>query len=65
MIGSLLYLSIYIQPDIIFVVSSLTRYLINPSLEYIKTTKYIFYYFQEIIFIGIIYKGGTEKSKEI
>jgi hypothetical protein len=45
MISFLLYLSIYIWPDIIFVVSSLTCYLINFLLEHIKIAKYIFRYF--------------------
>jgi hypothetical protein len=65
MISFLLYLFTYIQPDIIFAISSLTHYLTNPSLEYIKTTKRIFYYFQEIIFIGIIYRKKTERLEEI
>jgi hypothetical protein len=56
MIGSLLYLFIYMRPDIVFIVSSLTYYFINFLLEYIKTTKRIFCYFQGIIFIKIIYK---------
>jgi hypothetical protein len=51
--------------DITFVISSLTRYLINILLEYIKTIKRIFYYFQGTIFVKIIYEKGTEKSKEI
>jgi hypothetical protein len=65
MIGFLLYLFTYTRPDIAFAVSSLTRYLTNLSPEHIKTAKYIFRYFQGTIFIGIIYKRKTERSKEI
>jgi hypothetical protein len=65
MIGFLFYLSIYIQLDIIFAMSSLTYYLTNLSLEYIKTTKHIFCYLQEMIFVGIIYKEKPERLEEI
>jgi hypothetical protein len=65
MISFLLYLSIYIQPDIVFVISSLTRYLTNLLLEYIKITKYIFCYFQGIIFVRIIYGKKTKRLEEI
>jgi hypothetical protein len=65
MISFLLYLSTHTRPDITFVMCSLTYYLTNFSLEYIKAAKYIFRYFQEIIFIRIIYGGGTKKSKKI
>jgi hypothetical protein len=65
MIGFLLYLSTYIQLDIVFVMSSLTRYLTNPSPEHIKTTKHIFYYFQGTIFVGITYRERTERLEEI
>jgi hypothetical protein len=65
MIGSLLYLSTYTRPDITFTISSLTRYLTNPLLEYIKTAKRIFRYFQGMIFIGIIYGRKAERLEEM
>ncbi|XPS72906.1 hypothetical protein M3J07_005050 [Ascochyta lentis] len=43
-IGSLIYLTIFTRPDLVYSINYLARYMSNPSLEHLKYLDYIFSY---------------------
>jgi hypothetical protein len=57
MVSSLNYFATYIKADIAFVVGVLSRFLSNPSLQYIKATRCIFEYLQDTIIYAIVLGG--------
>jgi hypothetical protein len=57
MVGSLNYLATYTKADIAFAIRVLSRFLSNPSLQYIKAARRIFEYLQGIIMYAVVLGG--------
>lgn len=64
-IGSLMYLAVGTRPDIAFVVSNLSQFLSNPSMEHWKAAKRVLRYLQGTIELGIIYDGKYEQPNKL
>jgi hypothetical protein len=54
MVGLLNYFATYTRADIAFAVRALSRFLSNPSLQYIKAARRIFEYLQDTIIYTVV-----------
>jgi hypothetical protein len=52
-IGSLIYLTIFTRPDLVYSVNYLARFMSNPSLEHLKYLDYIFSYIVKTKNLGL------------
>ncbi len=55
-------LSCGIKPNIIFVVDYFSRENANPKISYLKAAKQVIRYLKGIIYLGTIYKTGTNEK---
>lgn len=60
-IGSLIYITIFTRPDLVYSVNYLARFMSNPSLEHYKYLDYIFSYLLKSKNLGL---DLTLKSKQ-
>lgn len=60
LIGSLMYLAVATRPDIAFIVSNLSQFLSNPSLEHWMAAKRVLRYLQGTIGLGIVFDGNSK-----
>ena len=58
-IGSLLYLAVHTRPDLAFACSAFSRYLSNPSKQYLLGVNRIFHYINSTTNLGIMYDGNN------
>ena len=64
-IGSLIYLVIQTRLNIIYKISTLSRFLLNPSPQHIKATNQILQYLQGTRLLGIKYQGYAGNLKTL
>ncbi|GJR16117.1 putative RNA-directed DNA polymerase [Tanacetum coccineum] len=61
MVGCMMYLSAT-RPDLMFVISLLSRYMANPTEQHMAAMKRVLRYIKGILELGIFYKRGGSKS---
>jgi hypothetical protein len=64
-VGSIIYLSNYIRPDIAYVVGQLARFILKPAISHLKLCKQLLRYLKGIIKVGIIYSNRRSKLPQL
>lgn len=61
-VGSLLYLSIMTRPDIMYAVSNVAKFCVNPSKQHWIGVRRIMHYLKGTLYLGLLYKkdGSNE-----
>ncbi|GJW42591.1 retrovirus-related pol polyprotein from transposon TNT 1-94 [Tanacetum coccineum] len=62
-VGSLMYLMVCTRPDIAYVVSVVSRYLVNPRKNHWEAVKWILKYLQGTTNVGLVY--GTNRGNHV
>jgi hypothetical protein len=56
-IGSFIYIILGIRPNIVYIVSVISRFSANPIEAYISIIKRVFRYLKDILFVGLVFRG--------
>ena len=54
-VGGIIFAAVVTKPDIIYTISTLSKFLNNPSTKYLATAKWALCYFQDTLTLGIMY----------
>jgi hypothetical protein len=59
-VGSLIYIILGTRPDIIYIISVISRFSANPTEIYINAIKRVFRYLKDTLFIGLVFRGELQ-----
>ena len=60
-----MYLTVYTRPDIVYIVSVLSRFLLNLSLQHLKAIDRILQYLKGTKHLRIVYRGANTLNSQL
>ena len=60
-----MYLTVYTRPDIVYTVSVLSRFLLNPLLQHFKAVDRILQYLKGTKHLRIVYRGANTLNSQL